>query len=88
MFHGQIHSLDFGIYRTSLFLYMIKFVYQLCVKSLSVINYNDDDKCKYHESHITFGIEPKGKHKSGSIQVYKLTDRQQHIDQPSLPQSK
>ena len=26
-----------------------------------------------------------GKHKSGSIQVYKLSDRQQHTDQPSFP---
>ena len=37
MFHGQIHTLDFGAYRASLFLYMIKFVYQIPVKSLSVI---------------------------------------------------
>ena len=29
--------MDFGTYRASLFLYMIKFVYQICVKSLSVI---------------------------------------------------
>ena len=26
MFRGQIHTLDFGTYRASLFLYMIKFV--------------------------------------------------------------
>ena len=37
MFHGQIHTLDFGTYQASLLLYMIKFVYQICVKSLSVI---------------------------------------------------
>ena len=37
MFHGQIHTLDFGTYRASLFLYMIKFIHQICVKSLSVI---------------------------------------------------
>ena len=37
MFHGQIHTLDFGTYRASLFLYMIKVVYRICVKSLSVI---------------------------------------------------
>ena len=37
MFHGQIHTLDFGTYRDPLFLDMIKFVYRICVKSLSVI---------------------------------------------------
>ena len=36
-FFTQIHTLDFGTYRASLFLYMIKFVYQIYVKSLSVI---------------------------------------------------
>ena len=44
LFDGQIHTLHFGTYRASLFLYMIKFVYQICVKSLPVINYNDDDE--------------------------------------------
>ena len=42
-------------------------------------------KCKHHEAHITFGIEPNGQTQKWSIQVYKLTDRQQPIDQPSLP---
>ena len=37
MFHGQIHTLHFTTYRASLFLNMITFVYQICVKSLSVI---------------------------------------------------
>ena len=41
-------------------------------------------KCKHHESHITFGIAPNRQ----SIQVYKLNDRQQHIDQPSISQSR
>ena len=31
MFHGQIYTLDFGTYQASLFLYMIKFVYQICI---------------------------------------------------------
>ena len=35
MFHGP---LNFGTYWASLFLYMIKFLYQICVESLSVIN--------------------------------------------------
>ena len=43
---------------------------------------------KHHESHITFGTEPNGQHKNGSIQVYKLTYRQHLIDQPSLPKSR
>ena len=43
---------------------------------------------KHHESHITFGTEPNGQHKSGSIQVYTLFDRQDLIDQPSLPKSR
>ena len=37
MFHGQIYALEFGTYQASLVLYMIKFVYLICVKSLSVI---------------------------------------------------
>ena len=37
MFHGQMHTLDFGNYQASLVLYMIIFVYQIYVKSLPVI---------------------------------------------------
>ena len=61
MVHGQIHILDFGTYRASLFLYMIKFVYLICVKILNCYKTTMMmTKCKHHESHITFGIEPNG----------------------------
>ena len=38
MFHGQIHTLDFGTYRVSLFLYTIKYVYQICIKNKKISN--------------------------------------------------
>ena len=37
MFHGQSDTLEFGTYQASLFLYRIKFVYQICIKSISVV---------------------------------------------------
>ena len=86
MFHGQICMLDFAAYRASLYLYMIKLVYQICVKSLSVIKL----QWWWWSVNIMNYILPlayrqMGKHKSGSIQVYKLTDRHQLIDQPLFP---
>ena len=82
MFHVQIHTLDFGTYQASLGLYMIKCIYQTCVKFLSVIKITTMImmKCKHHDSHITFGTEPMGKHCS-------LIDNK-HIDQPCVPQSR
>ena len=58
MFHGQIHTLDFGTYRASLFLYMIKFVYQILCQIL--IYYKTAMvmmmKCKHNELHITLPL--------------------------------
>ena len=45
-------------------------------------------KCKHHESHITLGIEPNGQTQKWEHTIVQLTDIQQHIEQPSLPQSR
>ena len=75
MFHGQIHTLDFGTYQASIVLYNYDQIHisDMCKILIRYKTTMMMMKCKHHESDISFGIEPNGltkKWEHTSVQAY------------------